>query len=55
LLTEPDVSVEIAVITSYLKIVKRKLEGIPRIVTFSPYQEAEIMEWCRGLPGFTKA
>jgi hypothetical protein len=55
LLTESNASLEIAVITSYLRIVRRKLEGIPRVEIFSPYQEAEIVHWCRGMPGYTNA
>jgi hypothetical protein len=51
LLAEADSSLEVAVITTYLKIVERKLKGIPRITIFSPYQEAEIVHWCRGNAG----
>jgi len=52
LIAESNASLEIAVITSYLRIVRRKLEGIPRVEIFSPYQEAEIVHWCRGMPGY---
>ena len=55
LLTEADYSLEIAVITTYLKIVERKLKGIPRITIFSPYQEAELVQWCRGNAGVHNA
>jgi predicted nuclease of restriction endonuclease-like RecB superfamily len=55
LLTEADSSLRVAVITTYLRIVERKLRGIPRVTIFSPYQEVELVRWCRGTPGFTNA
>jgi predicted nuclease of restriction endonuclease-like RecB superfamily len=55
LLSEADSSLKVAIITTYLRIVKRKLEGIPRIIILSPYQEAELVQWCRGMPGYTCA
>ena len=54
-LLKSDSFLQIAVITTYLRIVRRKLEEIPRITIFSPYQEAEIVRWCRGTPGYTCA
>jgi len=42
---------EVAVITTYLRIVGRKLRGVPRVTIFSPYQGAEIVQWCRGNAG----
>lgn len=53
LIVDANSSMEIAVVTSYLKIVRRKLLGIPRVTIFSPYQEAELVQWCRGTPGYT--
>ena len=55
MLVGSNAALEIAVITTYLRIVRRKLEGIPRVDIFSPYQEAEIVRWCRGMPGYTSA
>lgn len=51
LLTEAYSSLEVAVVTTYLRIVERKLKGIPRITIFSPYQEVELVQWCRGNAG----
>ena len=51
LLTDADGSLEVAVITTYLRIVERKLRGIPRITIFSPYQEAEYSPMVPGNAG----
>jgi len=53
LLTEAYTSLQIAAVTTYLRIVARKLGDMPRVTIFSPYQEAEIIRWCRGTPGYT--
>jgi len=55
LLTEAYPSLQVAAITTYLRIVTRKLVGIPRVTVFSPYQEVAIAQWCRGLPGYIGA
>jgi hypothetical protein len=55
LITETYPAIEVAVITTYLRIVERKLMGISRVTIFSPYQEVEIIRWCRGTPGYTNA
>jgi predicted nuclease of restriction endonuclease-like RecB superfamily len=55
LLTDSNPSLEDAVVTSYLRIVRRKLKGIPTVEIFSPYQEVELVCWCRGVPGYTSA
>ena len=46
-------SMQVAVVTSYGRIIERRIEGLPRISVFTLYQEAELVRWCRGLPGFT--
>jgi len=51
LLTEANSLLQIAAVTTYLKIVERKLRGIPRVTIFSPYQEVELVQWCRGCRG----
>jgi hypothetical protein len=40
--------VEIAVVTSFVKIMKRRLHGLRRVSIFRPYQEEELVRWCRG-------
>jgi predicted nuclease of restriction endonuclease-like RecB superfamily len=51
LLTQTDSSLRVAVVTTYVRIVERKLRGIPRVTIFSPYQEVELVRWCRGNAG----
>lgn len=48
MLVESDYDLEVCVITTYIRIVTRRFAGIPRLCIFSPYQEAEIVQWCRG-------
>jgi len=55
LIAEANSTLQIAVVTTYLKIVERKLNGVPRVTMFSPYQEAEIVQWCRGNAGVHNA
>jgi predicted nuclease of restriction endonuclease-like RecB superfamily len=51
LLVDSHPSLEVAVVTTYLRILERKLRGIPRVTIFSPYQEVELVRWCRGNAG----
>jgi predicted nuclease of restriction endonuclease-like RecB superfamily len=51
LITEAHTSLQTAVVTTYLRIVTKRLRHIPRVTIFSPYQEAEIVRWCRGNAG----
>lgn len=42
----PDV--QIAVVTSFVKIMKRKLSNLPHVSLFRPYEQEKLVLWCRG-------
>ena len=46
-------TVHLAVVTPFLTMMKRRLENVPRITLFTPYQLEGLKDWCRGMPGFT--
>ena len=41
----------VAVVTSFLGIMRRRLAGTPRVACFSPYQVDQLLQWCRGSAG----
>lgn len=41
-------NVQIAVVTSFVKIMKRKLGNAPRVSLFRPYEQEKLVLWCRG-------
>lgn len=45
--------VHVAIVTPFLKMMMRRLVGVPRVILFSPYQLEQLIQWCRGMPGFT--
>ena len=50
-LVESDPKLQVAVVTTYLQIMRRRMTGIPRVTFFSPYQRVELIQWCRGKAG----
>lgn len=54
MLIEANPCFRIAVVTSFVKIMKRRLSLTPRVTIFSPYQRDELIQWCRGVPGFNE-
>lgn len=44
--TYPDV--QIAVVTSFVKTMSRRLRGVSRISFFRPYEQEKLVLWCRG-------
>jgi hypothetical protein len=51
LIVENYASVEVAVITPFLKIMVRRMKSVPRVALFSTYQLEELIQWCRGNAG----
>jgi hypothetical protein len=49
----PDV--QIAVVTSFVKIMEKKLSSLPQVSLFRPYQEEELVLWCRATAGVREA
>jgi len=45
--------VHVAIVTSFLMTMAKRLIGIPRVRISSPYEAEQLVRWCRGEPGFT--
>lgn len=50
-LVESDPKLRVAVVTTYLRIMKRRMTGTPRVTIFSPYEGEKLIQWCRGKAG----
>lgn len=49
----PDV--QIAIVTSFVEIMSRRLSGVSRVSLFRPYELEKLVLWCRGkLPGYER-
>lgn len=53
LIAEDRPRTQLAVVTPFLRMMKRRLESVPRVAFFTPYQLEGLKDWCRGMPGFT--
>jgi len=51
--TQNDTYTQTAVVTRFLDILKRRPKGVLRIAFSTPYQLERLVDWCRGMPGFT--
>ncbi len=47
-LVESNPELRVAVVTTYLRILRRRMNGIPRVAIFSPYEGEKLIQWCRG-------
>lgn len=48
LLVKAESDMQVLVATSLLKTMARRLAGLPRVKLVSPYEEDELVRWCRG-------